>query len=112
MLFPQYPNTSRLSCGFPFSENAVKQMQEEQRQLLQKITDNDEQWEKAEEEVTQVVAQHGAIRARLAERRRLTFMEEEKARVSGGARDAQQEKNKENLVSCWFFVPIRKRQTR
>lgn len=81
-------------CGFPFSGNAVKQMQGEQRQMLQKITDNDAQWERAEEEVTQVVAQHGAIRARLAERRRLTFMEDEKARVSGNTRDAQREKRK------------------
>lgn len=63
-------------------------MQGEQRQMLQKITDNDEQWGKAEEEVTQVVAQHGAIRAKLAERQRLTFMEEEKARVSDNTRDA------------------------
>lgn len=50
--------------------------------MLQKITDNDEQWEKAKEEVTQVVAQHAAIRAKLTGRQRLTFMEEEKARVS------------------------------
>lgn len=57
-------------------------MRGEQRRMLQKITDNDAQWGKAGEEVTQVVAQHGAIRARLAERRRLTLMEDEKARVS------------------------------
>ncbi|TWW73833.1 coiled-coil domain-containing protein 178 [Takifugu flavidus] len=65
------------ACKRSLSEsgNAVKRMQGEQRQMLQKITDNDAQWEKAEEEVTRVVAQHGAIRARLAERRRLTFME-------------------------------------
>lgn len=74
--------SQHMAAGFPFSGNAVKQMRGEQRRMLQKITDNDAQWEKAGEEVTQVVAQHGAIRARLAERRRLTFMEDEKARVS------------------------------
>lgn len=76
------PSIPTHGCGFPFSGNAVKQMRGEQRRMLQKITDNDAQWEKAGEEVTQVVAQHGAIRARLAERRRLTLMEDEKARVS------------------------------
>lgn len=63
-------------------------MQGEQRQMLQKITDNDEQWEKAKEEVTQVLAQHGAIQAKLSERQHLTFMEEEKARVGDNTRDA------------------------
>lgn len=77
-----------LCCYFPFSENAVKRMQGEQGQMLQKITDNDEQWEKAKEEVTQVLAQHGAIRAKLSERQHLTFMEEEKARVGDNTRDA------------------------
>lgn len=85
---------------FPFSGNAVKQMQGEQRQMLQKITDNDAQREKAQEEVTQVVAQHGAIRARLAERRRLTFVEDEKARVSDNTRDAQQEKRRKILLAA------------
>lgn len=75
-------------------------MQGEQRQMLQKITDNDAQWEKAEEEVTRVVAQRGAIRARLAERRRLTFTEGEKARVSDDTRDAQQEKRKNILLAA------------
>lgn len=75
-------------------------MQGEQRQMLQKITDNDAQWERAEEEVTHVVARHGAIRARLAERRRLTFMEDEKARVSDNTRDAQQEKRKGILLAA------------
>lgn len=63
-------------------------MQGERRQMLQKITDNDEQWEKAKEEVTQVLAQHGAIRAKLSERQHLTFMEEEKARVGDNTLDA------------------------
>lgn len=71
-------------------------MQGEQRQMLQKITDNDEQWEKAKEEVTHVLAQHGAIRAKLSKREHLTFMEEEKARVGDGTRDAH---------SRVYFVP-------
>lgn len=50
--------------------------------MLQKITDNDEQWEKAKEEVTQVVAQHSDTQARLREQEQLTFMEEQRARVS------------------------------
>lgn len=106
------PSIPTHHCGFPFSGNAVKQMQGEQRQMLQKITDNDAQWQKAEEEVTQVVAQHGTIRARLAERRRLTFMEDEKARVSDNTRDAQQEKRKKILLAVGFLSPHRKRQTR
>lgn len=63
------------------SEKAAKQMREERKQMLQKITDNDEQWEKAKEEVTQVVAQHSVIQAELEEQEQLTFMEEQTARV-------------------------------
>lgn len=66
-----------------FSEKAVKQMREERKQMLQKITDNDEQWEKAKEEVTQVIAQHSITQTKLEEQEQLTFMEEQKARVSG-----------------------------
>lgn len=62
------------------SKKAVKQMREERKQMLQKIIDNDEQWERAKEEVTLVVAQHSAIQAKLEEQEQLTFMEEEKAR--------------------------------
>lgn len=58
-------------------------MREERKQMLQKIIDNDEQWERAKEEVTLVVAQHSAIQAKLEEQEQLTFMEEEKARVRG-----------------------------
>ncbi|XP_030608061.1 coiled-coil domain-containing protein 178 isoform X3 [Archocentrus centrarchus] len=63
------------------SEKAVKQMREERKQMLQKISDNDEKWEKAEEEVTQVIAQHSVIQAELEEQEQLTFMEEERART-------------------------------
>ncbi|XP_051263824.1 coiled-coil domain-containing protein 178 [Dicentrarchus labrax] len=62
------------------SKKAVKQMHEERKQMLQKIIDNDEQWEKAKEEVTQVVAQHSATQAKLEEQEQLTFMEEQRAR--------------------------------
>ncbi|KAM4557111.1 coiled-coil domain-containing protein 178 isoform 2-T2 [Fundulus diaphanus] len=64
------------------SEKAVKQMREERKQMLQRITDNDEQWEKAKEEVTQVVAQHSVIQAKLEEQEQLTFMEEQTARTN------------------------------
>lgn len=63
------------------SEKAVKQMRVEQKQMLQKITDNDEQWEKAREEVTQVASQHSVTEAKLEEQEQLTFMEEQRARV-------------------------------
>ncbi|XP_028283260.1 coiled-coil domain-containing protein 178 [Parambassis ranga] len=62
------------------SEKAVKQMREERKQMLREITDNDEQWEKAEEEVTQVVAQHSVTQTKLEEQEQLTFMEEQQAR--------------------------------
>lgn len=79
-LFFFYPPPS-LRVSSP-SEQAVKQMREAGKQMLQKITDNDEQWEKAKEEVTQVVAQHSDTQARLREQEQLTFMEEQRARVS------------------------------
>lgn len=50
--------------------------------MLQKITDNDEQWEKAKKEVTQVVARHSVTQTKLDEQEQLTFMEEQRARVS------------------------------
>uniref|UniRef100_UPI0037E7D7DF coiled-coil domain-containing protein 178 n=1 Tax=Semicossyphus pulcher TaxID=241346 RepID=UPI0037E7D7DF len=62
------------------SEKAVRQMREERKQMLQKIIDNDEQWEKAKEEVTQVVAQHSVTQTKLEEQEQLTFMEEQRAR--------------------------------
>ncbi|XP_030016463.1 coiled-coil domain-containing protein 178 [Sphaeramia orbicularis] len=62
------------------SVKAVKQMREERKQMLQKISDNDEQWERAKEEMTLVVAQHSATQAKLEEQEQLTFMEEQKAR--------------------------------
>ncbi|XP_054452577.1 coiled-coil domain-containing protein 178 isoform X2 [Anoplopoma fimbria] len=62
------------------SEKAVKQMHEEKKQMLQKIIDNDEQWEKAKEEVTQVVTQHSVTQTKLEEQEQLTFMEEQRAR--------------------------------
>lgn len=106
-----------LRCCFPFSENAVKQMQGEQRQMLQKITDNDEQGEKAKEEATRVLAQHGAIRAKLSERRHLASTEEEKARVRDHTPDAHSRvsfvlEKRQSFVSCCFSVPDRKRWTR
>ncbi|KAM4552291.1 coiled-coil domain-containing protein 178 [Odontesthes bonariensis] len=63
------------------SEKAVKQMCVERKQMLQKITDNDERWEKAKEEVTQVVGQHSVTQAKLEEQEQLTFMEEQRART-------------------------------
>lgn len=60
----------------------MKRMCEERKQMLQKIIDNDEQWEKAKEEVTQVIAQHTVIQTKLEEQEQLTFMEEQRARVS------------------------------
>ncbi|KAM9349908.1 coiled-coil domain-containing protein 178 [Symphorus nematophorus] len=62
------------------SAKAVKQMREERKQMLQKIINNDEQWEKAKEELTQVVAQHSVTQAKLEEQEKLTFMEEQRAR--------------------------------
>ncbi|XP_034744642.1 coiled-coil domain-containing protein 178 isoform X1 [Etheostoma cragini] len=62
------------------SKKAVKQMHEERKQMLQKIIDNDEQWEKAKEEVTQVVARHSVTQTKLEEQEQLTFMEEQRAR--------------------------------
>ncbi|XP_068604973.1 coiled-coil domain-containing protein 178 [Brachionichthys hirsutus] len=63
------------------SEKAVKQMREEKKQMLQKISDNDEQVEKAKKEVTQCVAQHSAVKTNLEEQARLTFTEEQRARA-------------------------------
>ncbi|CAG5896631.1 unnamed protein product, partial [Menidia menidia] len=63
------------------SEELVKQMREEMKQMLQEINDNDERWGKAKEEVTKVVAEHGVIQARLEEEEQLTFIEEQRARI-------------------------------
>ncbi|XP_034411217.1 coiled-coil domain-containing protein 178 [Cyclopterus lumpus] len=63
------------------SENSVKQMHEERKHMLQKIIDNAEQWEKAKEEVTQVVTQHSAAQTKLEEQQQLTFMEEQRVRM-------------------------------
>ncbi|CAJ1072422.1 coiled-coil domain-containing protein 178 [Xyrichtys novacula] len=62
------------------SEKTVRQMSEEKKQMLQKIIDNDRQWEKAKEEVTDVVAQHSVTRTKLEEQEQRTFMEEQRAR--------------------------------
>lgn len=69
----------------------MKRMCEERKQMLQKIIDNDEQWEKAREEVTQVIAQHSVTQTKLEEQEQLTFMEEQRARVS------------DNML-CMFFM--------
>lgn len=69
-------------CYSFHSERAVRRMQEERKQMLQKIIDNDEEWEKAKEEVTQVVAHHTVVQTKLEEQEHLTFMEEQRARVS------------------------------
>lgn len=60
--------------------------------MLQKIIDNDEQWEKAMEEVTQVVAQHELIQTKLEEQEQLTFMEEQRTRVS------------DNICTCSMYT--------
>lgn len=64
------------------SEKAVKQMREERTQMLQKIIDNDKQWEKAKEEVAQVVALHSITQTNLEEQEQLTFVGEQRSRVS------------------------------
>lgn len=92
-------------------------MQGQQRQMLQKITDNDERRERAKEEVTQVLAQHGAVRAKLSERQRLAFTEEQEAGVGGCTRDARGTVRfvpgeRKSVVSRCFSVPDRKRWTR
>ena len=91
---------------FFVSEKAVKQMCEERKQMLQKIIDNDEQWEEAKEEVTQVVAQHSVIQTKLEQQEQLTFMEEQRARVSDNmcTRSPVQE-NKKNL-RCQLLSPV------
>lgn len=61
----------------------MKHMCDEREQMLQEITDNEEQWEKAKKELTQVKAQHSVTQRRLEEQEQLTFMEEQRARVSG-----------------------------
>jgi len=80
------------------SEKAVKQMREEMKQMLQKITDNDERWEKAKEEVTQVGAQHSVTQAKLEEQEQLTFMEEQRARVSYNICSF-------SIYASWVIVP-------
>ncbi|KAM4605255.1 LOW QUALITY PROTEIN: coiled-coil domain-containing protein 178 [Polymixia lowei] len=62
------------------SEKAVKQMLMDRKRMLQKIRENEEQRDRAKEELTQVVAQHSAAKSRLEEREQLTFMEEQRAR--------------------------------
>ncbi|KAM9845035.1 LOW QUALITY PROTEIN: coiled-coil domain-containing protein 178 [Aulostomus maculatus] len=62
------------------SEKAVKHMHDEREQMLQKISDNDKQWEKAREKVTHVVAWHSVTRVKLEEQEQLTFMEEQRAK--------------------------------
>lgn len=79
---------------FSVSEKAVKQMREERKQMLQKIIDNDDQWEKAKEEVTQVVDQHSVTQTKLEEQEQLTFMEEQRARVS------------DNICACSVYTAL------
>lgn len=67
-------------------------MREERKQMLQKIIDNDEQWEKAEEELTHVVAQRSVTQTKLKEQEQLTFMEEQRARVS------------DNICTCSMYA--------
>lgn len=67
-------------------------MHEERKQMLQKIIDNDEKWEKAKEEVTQVVALHSVTQTKLEEQEQLTFMEEQRARVS------------DNICTCSMYT--------
>lgn len=67
---------------FSLSEAAVKQMRGEMKHVLQKIIDNDERGDKAKQEMTRVVAQHRVALTKLREQERLTFMQEEGARVS------------------------------
>ncbi|XP_055360015.1 coiled-coil domain-containing protein 178 isoform X2 [Betta splendens] len=62
------------------SEKAVEHLCDEREQMLQEITDNEEQWEKAKKELTQVIAQHSVTRRKLEEQEQLTFMEEQRAR--------------------------------
>lgn len=52
--------------------------------MLQKIIDNDKQWERAKEEVTRVVALHSVSLTKLEEQEQLSLVEEQRARVSDG----------------------------
>nr|XP_015812242.2 coiled-coil domain-containing protein 178 [Nothobranchius furzeri] len=63
------------------SEKAVKQMREEKKQMLRKISDNDKQWEKAREEMTHILPRHSVTQAKLEEQEQLTFMEEQRTRT-------------------------------
>lgn len=67
-------------------------MHEERKQMLQKIINNDQQWERAKEDVTQVVAQHNVTQTNLKRQEHLTFMGEQRARVS------------DNICACAMYA--------
>lgn len=49
--------------------------------MLQKIINNDQQWERAKEEVTQVVTQHDVTQTKLTTQEQISFTGEQRARV-------------------------------
>ncbi|KAM6919052.1 uncharacterized protein ccdc178 [Xenentodon cancila] len=66
------------------SEKTVNQLREEMKQMIQKITDIDEEYEKTTKEVTeilnQVVAEHSLIQTKLEKQKQLNILEDQRAR--------------------------------
>ncbi|XP_014864112.1 PREDICTED: coiled-coil domain-containing protein 178 isoform X2 [Poecilia mexicana] len=63
------------------SEKEVKQLHEERKQMLQKTNDNDEHWEKAKQELTEVTEQHRIIKAELDKQENLVIKEDQEATI-------------------------------
>lgn len=63
------------------SEKDVKQMRAETKLMLQKITDDDEHWEKAKEELTEVTEQNSNAKAKLDFQESLIVKEDQDAMV-------------------------------
>lgn len=63
------------------SEKDVKQMRAERKQMLQKIIDDDEHWEKAEDELTEVLEQYSIKKDELDKQERLIIKEDHEAVV-------------------------------
>ncbi|PWA25241.1 hypothetical protein CCH79_00005385, partial [Gambusia affinis] len=61
------------------SEKDVKQMRAERKQMLQKIIDDDEHWEKAEDELTEVLEQYSIKKDELDKQERLIIKEDHEA---------------------------------
>ncbi|XP_054888467.1 coiled-coil domain-containing protein 178 [Poeciliopsis prolifica] len=63
------------------SEKDVIQMRAERKLMAQKITDNDEHWDSAKEELTEVMEQHRIIRAKLDKQESIVIKEDQDAMV-------------------------------